>query len=177
MSKVFGLQFGTGNPQVNAGLSPTFVMFRTQGISTYPGNVADVTGPTILELGVSSGFYTFQYAPSPTFIVAFIADGGAALSTADRYITGILDPVAATDEKLGNLNDDIGGTLAEPNSVLGFAKRAYGMLEGEALFTKATAIWTYYSKGSTFLSMGFSNIIFTKQLTNTVSIATKTPGP
>jgi hypothetical protein len=175
MSKVFGLQFGSGNPQTNAGLSPTFIMFRAQGISTYPAGVTDMIGPTISEMGVSSGIYTFQFAPSPTFIIAFTADGGAALATADRYVTGILDPIAAVDEKVGNLEDDIGGTMVEPNSVLGFAKRAYGFNEGEALFNKGTGVWTYQSKGSTALLMGFSNIIFTKQLTNTVSVATKKP--
>jgi hypothetical protein len=130
-------------------------------------------------MGVSSGIYTFQYAPSPTFMVIYTADAGPALPSPDRYVTGVLDPIAAVDEKVGNLNDNIGGTLVEPNSVLGFVLRNYAMQEGDALFNKGSGVWTYFSKasGNTNLSLGASNIIFTKQLTNTASSATKVPGP
>lgn len=177
MSKVWGLQFGSGNPQVNAGLTPTLSFFRAVGISTYPAGITDMVGPTISELGVSSGIYTFQFPPSPTFTIFFTADGGAGLSTSDRYVTGVLDPIAAVDEKVGTIDDSIGGTLVEPATIMGFAKREYGFSEGNALFNKGTGVWTYYSKGSTALSMGFTNTLFTKQLTNTISVATKVPGP
>lgn len=176
MSKVYGLKFGSGNPQVTSGLTPTFIFFRAVGISTYPAGITDMIGPTISELGISAGFYTFQYAPSPTFAIFFNVDGGTALSTIDRYITGVLDPIQSVDEKVGNLEDNIGNgaSMTEPNSVLGLLKRSYAFQEGNASFIKGTAIWTYYAKGSTSLNIGFSTALFSKQLTNTISQATKT---
>lgn len=174
MSKVWGLIFGTGNPQTNAGLSPTLTMFRAIGISTYPSGVTDIIGPTISELGSSSGIYTFQYPPSATYSVFFVADGGSGLSSTDRYLRGVIDPIAAVDEKVGTPVDAIGGTLADPETIFALTKRAYGWLEGNKEFDKAAALWTVFSKGSTFLAMGASTILMTKTLTNTVSEATST---
>lgn len=173
MSKVFGLAFGSDNPQVNAGLTPTLFLFRAIGISTYPSGVTDIMGPTIAELGVSSGFYTFQFAPSPTFSIFFTADGGTALATSDRYVSGVIDPIAAVDEKVGTTVDSIGATNVDPNTIFAMTKRLYAMLEGNATFIKNTGLWNYYAKGSTALEIGFSTLLFQKTLTNTVSQATK----
>lgn len=176
MSKVFGLKFGAGNPQTNAGLSPTLFFFRAIGISTYPGGVTDMVGPTIAELGVSSGFYTFNFAPSATFAVFFVADGGTGLAGADRFVSGVLDPIQAVDEKVGTNQDDIGNgaSMTDPLTIMAITKRLYAFTEGQAVFAKGSGVWSVFAKGSTILSMGASTLLMTKQLTNTVSQATKT---
>ena len=160
MAKTFYIQFGSGNPQSYAGLSPTFITFVTEGGT-------NITGPTISEIGASVGLYKFSYAPAATFSIAFTADGGSALADTDRYITGALDPVAVVDQKIGASVDSFGSTSVDPTSVYGLLNRIQEILEGDANFSKSTGIWTLYNRGST-------TILRTKTLTNSVSTVTKT---
>src|SRR6267142_5896026 len=164
MGKVYALNFGSGNPQVNAGLSPTLFIFRAIGISTYPNGVTNIIGPTVIELGVSSGFYTFTYDPSPTFAIFFVADGGSALISPDRYVKGVLDPIQSVDVKVGTNLDDIGNgsSAIDPITVMGLVKRLYAFNEGQATFVKGTALWSVYAKGSTVLNMGASTLLMQK---------------
>lgn len=157
-NKTYVLQFGSGDPRLFTGLSPTFLIFSTSLGST------SMTPPGISEVISGSGFYTFSYGP--TISISFLSDGGAALSSADRYVTGVLDPIQAVDQTVGQPYDSYGSTLLDPSSVLGYLKRNLEFNEGNAIFTKSTGIWDVYSRGSTTL-------LFEKQLANNVTSATK----
>lgn len=157
MANNWYLAFGTGNPAVNTGLSPTFIQFNLDGLTAIPA-------PGITETPAASGFYRFQY--TPTLSVNFLADGGAALSDADRYVKGALDPSMVLSNEIGTLADSIGSTAVDPTTLLGFAKRNQEFEEGNATFDKSTGIWDVYSRGSTTL-------LAEKTLTNTTAQATK----
>lgn len=155
--KTYWLQFGSGNPTDNTGLAPTFIQFYTQAGAT-------VAPPGITEIFTGSGLYRFQYAP--TLSIVFVADGGALLSNSDRYVTGVLDPIQAVDEVLGQTSDSFGSTSVDPGSAMGYLKRALEFNEGNADFQKATGVWSISSRGS-------STLLRTKTLTNNITEADK----
>jgi hypothetical protein len=155
--KTYWLRFGSGNPADNTGLAPTLIYFFTQ-------NGATLAAPGITEMMAGSGLYRFQYAP--TLSIVFVADGGNTLTGASRYVTGVLDPIQAVDEKVGTTGDSFGSTSADPSSVLGYLKRVQELFEGDAVFTKATGVWSIYSRGS-------STLLRTKTLTNNLTEAEK----
>lgn len=158
MAKTYWLAFGNGNPASNTGLSPTFTVFAG-------GDGASLaTPPGITEIPAASGLYRFIYGP--TNAIVFTVDGGAALSSSDRYIGGVLDPIQAVDEKVGTTADSFGSTSADPGSMFGYLKRNQEFHEGDAIFTKSTGVWDVYSRGS-------STLLMEKTLTNTNSLATK----
>ena len=160
MAKDYWLVFGQGDPRVNTGLSPTFLIFETStGASTAP--------PTINEPGVSTGLYHFQYGATAS--IAFLVDGGAILASSDRYIRGVLDPVQATDQTIGGVlgTDSFGSTSVDPTTLFGYAKRMLEFSEGNAVFNKSLGTWDIYSRGS-------STLLREKTLTNTTTSATKT---
>jgi hypothetical protein len=158
MSKIYWLQFGSGDPSTKTGLTPTLSLFANFG-----GTL--ITGPGVTEVPALSGLYQFTYGPTNSII--FKADGGSILADSDRYIVGVLDPIQAVDEKVGTTTDSFGSTAADPTTLYGFAKRNQEFLEGNATFTKSTGIWSVASRGS-------STVIATKQLSNTTTLATKT---
>jgi hypothetical protein len=158
MAKQYVLKFGSGDPTAYTGLAPTMTVFSAGGLTS-------LVGPGISEIIAGQGLYFFSYGPTQS--ITFKADGGAALAAGDRYIVGVLDPLQAVDEKLGNLTDSYGSTSADPGSVLGYLKRNQEFQEGNAVFTKSTGIWDIYSRGSTTL-------LREKALTNTTSAAGKT---
>lgn len=155
--KTYYLKFGSGDPSTYTGLSPTLVIFSANGLTS-------VTAPGITETPVGSGLYSFQYGP--TISTVFKADGGAALSSSDRYICAALDPIQAVDEKVGTMNDSYGSTSIDPTTIFGYVKRNLEFNEGNAIFDKSTAVWDIYSRGS-------STLLREKTLTNTVTEATK----
>jgi hypothetical protein len=157
--KTFWLQFGTGDPREFGGLSPTLIAMYDQTGVTY-------VGPTITEIGVSSGLYKFAATTSQSLSIIFLADGGATLADADRYVTGVLDPIASVDMRLGFLGDSFGSTSVDPTTAIGYLKRLVEWLEGNAIFNKSTGIWTVSSRGS-------STTLAAKTLTNTSSQAGK----
>lgn len=165
MAKTFWVQFGSGNPQTFAGLTPTFVIFE----GYIPGlGGTTLPSPSIVEAGVSIGLYVFQYEPSPTFAIGFTVDGGSSISSSgDRYVSGALDPIAAVDERVGGFTDSFGSSAMDPTTVAGYLKRLQELLEGDAVFAKGNAQWAISSRGS-------STLLRTKNLTNTVTSATKT---
>ncbi len=158
MAKTFVLQFGSGDPRSFSGLTPTFIIF-----STSLGNTA-MTAPGISEVITGSGFYDFVYGP--TISISFLADGGSGLAVTDRYITGVLDPIQAVDQTIGQPYDSFGSTNVDPGTVIGYSKRNLEYNEGNAIFNKATGVWDVYSRGS-------STLLFEKQLANNTSQATK----
>jgi len=163
MSKTYFLAFAstTGNPNINTGLSPTFISFRS---NVSGQSFISATPPGITEIPGATGMYYFQFGP--TLPVVWIADGGAFLSGSSRYITGSLDPIQSVDEKMGTLSDSFGSTSVDPQSALGYLKRLVENFEGAAVFTKSTGTWAVYSRGS-------SALLFQKTLTNTTTSATK----
>lgn len=122
---VYFLQFGSGDPSTNSGLSPTFTVFKDVA-----GN--DITPPSIAEIS-TSGIYGFTF--SPTLAITFVCDGATTgLSSTDRYITGGLDP------SIGDTTALIGDNASDPTSVFGFLKRLQELQEGEETYTKATGV-------------------------------------
>lgn len=159
MSYKFALRFGSGNPQDTAGLSPTFILFRDE-------TGADKTPPSVTEVGASSGLYYFNYEPSATFTIFFIADGGSAITDDSvRYVSGSLDPVAAVDRSLGFSSDSY-GTTAVPSNIFGFVKRLEEYWRADATFNKSNGVWEQYASGS-------STLLFSKTLSNSTSEVTK----
>jgi hypothetical protein len=158
MAKSYYLKFGSGDPASYSGLTPTFVIFSANGLTS-------LTPPGVTELPAGSGLYFFSYGP--TVSIVFKADGGNSLSSGDRYIVGALDPVQAVDEKVGTTSDSFGSTAADPTTLMGYAKRNQEFQEGNASFNKSTAKWDIYSRGS-------STLLIEKSLTNTLTSATKT---
>lgn len=157
--KTYYLKFGSGDPANYTGLSPTLSVFSDRGIST-------IAGPGITEAPSGSGFYQFNFSPGPSQSIIFKADGGAALVSGDRYITGVLDPIQSVDEKVGSSIDSFGSTSVDPSTLYGLMKRNREFHEGNAVFTKSTGIWDVYSRGS-------SALLVEKTLTNTVTAANK----
>lgn len=141
MSKTYTLQFGDGDPAVNTGLSPTFVIFQLLGGST-------LAPPSITEPD-SDGIYQFTYGP--TLPIKFKIDGGAGLAAADRYITDQLDPIQAVDQVIGSVDSSFGSTSADPTTVMGHLKRNQEFNEGDATYVKSTGKWQISSRGASTL--------------------------
>lgn len=155
--KTYYLKFGSGDPALFSGLSPTMTVFSAGGFTA-------VTAPGITESVSDPGIYVFYYGPTTSII--FKADGGSGLASGDRYISGALDPLQAVDEKIGTIQDSFGSTSIDPSTVLGYLKRLQEWNEGNAIFTKATGIWQVFTRGS-------SVMIASKALTNTTTNANK----
>lgn len=159
MSQFFNIQFGSGNPADNTGLSPTFIFFGAPLLGT------TLPPPGVTEYLAGSGHYGFVYGT--TTPIQFTIDGGAALASSDRYVSGTLDPVQTVDTRLGFVTDSFGSTGTDPSTVLGYLRRNLEWLEGNAEFSKASGAWSVYSRGS-------STLLKVKTLTNTSSAAGKT---
>lgn len=142
-AKNYLLKFGGGNPSSFSGLSPTFITFEIG--PTLPWTT--ITSPGITEISMGSGLYTFAY--QATLPIAFVADGGAALSSGDRYITGILDPIQAVDTYVGFPGDSIGSTNIDPTTLFGYSSRNQEFEEGLAYFDKSTGTWLIKTRGGT----------------------------
>lgn len=160
-NKTYWLKFGPDDPRSYTGLSPTFLVFQTEGGGT-------LAAPGITErIAGSSGTGLYQFSHESTLSIAFLVDGGATLTIATRYITGVLDPVQAVDNKIGYNTDSFGNASIDPTTVMGFVKRLQEFLEGDANFNKVSGQWTILDRtGGVTLAQ--------KTLTNTSTQATKT---
>ena len=165
MPKTYYLKFGSGDPRSFTALSPTFVIFNANGVT------AMSNPPGISELPSGSGIYQFIHNATTyygaTIPYVFLADGGSSVAAGDRFISGVLDPVQAVDQTIGQTADSFGSTSADPTSLLGYAKRNMEVNEGDATFIKSTGVWSLSNRGSTTL-------LRTKTLTNTTTSAGKT---
>lgn len=160
MSVRYGLTFGSGDCRNFSGLSPTFVLFVTEGGSL-------LTPPSISEIGTTTGLYYFTYTPSATFTIFFQVDAGAAVSDPSlRYVKGNLDPVSTVDRYLG-FTDDSFGTTAVPTSIYGFVKRLDQLWKADGSFSKTTGIWQQYAQGT-------STLLFQKTFANSSAQVLKT---
>lgn len=158
MAKQYIVRFGSGSPASFSGLSPTLSLF-----CSVPGG-STLVGPTITEIPAATGLYTFAYAP--TLPIAFVVDGGGSLSSTDRFVVGVLDPIQAVDDKVGFSFDSIGSTAVDPTTLLGYVKRALEFWEGDGSFNKTTGAWEIYSRGS-------STLLRSKVLSNSSGDITK----
>ncbi len=158
MAKNFVVQFGTGNPTLRTGLTPTFTIFKTVGGS-------NITAPGVTEIPTSSGLYYFTYGP--TSAIAFVLDGGSSITdTSIRYLTGQLDPVQAVDESIGVSGDSYGSTSVDPTTIFGYVKRLREFNEGNSTFDKSSGVWDIYTRGS-------SAELVQKTLTDASGVVTK----
>jgi hypothetical protein len=157
--KNYLLRFGQNNPANYTGLSPTFTVFAFLPSGTL------TTPPGITESPAGTGLYSFGWTAT-TLPVAFKCDGGATLSSTDRFIVGILDPVDAVDEKIGWLTDSFGTTATDPTTLLGYARRNQEVEEGDADYLKASGVWSVSSRGASVL-------LFEKTLVNNSGSVTK----
>jgi hypothetical protein len=154
MAKSYALTFGSGDPRTWTGLAPTFLIFYSPTLGT------TLPPPGISEVLAGSGFYNFSYGPTTS--IQFLVDGAGSLSSSDRYIKGILDPIQAVDQSVGQVTDSFGSTNVDPATLLGYAKRNLEFNEGNKVYTKATGIWDVSSRGSSIL-------LREKSLTNTTT--------
>ena len=157
MSTRLGIVFGSGDSRLFSGLTPTFVIFVTEGGTA-------MTAPPIVEIGSGTGLYYFTYEPSPTFTIFFQADGGSSVVDG-RWIKGSLDPIVAVDQKIGFAQDSYGSTVGA-TSIFGLAKRINELWQADATFSKTTGTWNQFAKGT-------STLLFSKILTNTTGSVTK----
>lgn len=158
--KNYVIRFGSNAPSTYSGLSPTFILF-----TSVPGGTLQVA-PSIAQIPTNTGLFTFPYQPA-TFPIAYILDGGGSLPASERYIAGILDPLQAVDERIGNTWDSIGSTNTDPVTVTGFLMRNQEVQEGTATFDKTTGIWSVLSRGTSAIAL------FSRTLTNLVGSVTK----
>lgn len=155
----YWLVFGSGNPALKSGLSPTFITF-------VDGTGATLAPPSITETYVGTGLYKFSY--EATLTIAFTCDGATTgLSTSDRYIVGVLDPQDWMGQRLGFTTSTFGNNTTDPGTVFGFLKRAQETWEGNENYAKATGILDIYSRGS-------STLLRSKTISDTASDVTKT---
>lgn len=189
MAKNYLVVFGSGSPATNTGLAPTFTVFKTT-----PGGV-NATPPGITEIPTATGLYYFTYGPTNT--IGFVIDGATTgLSSSNRYVPGVLDPLDAVDEqltalgstilmgmtstgnsllfgissidaRLGATTSSFGATSTDPGTVFGYLKRAQEFDEGNSTFNKSSGVWSIFSRGS-------STQIASKTLADSAGTVTKT---
>ncbi len=157
--KTFSLQFGSGDSRLNSGLTPTFLIFYSPTLGQ------TLSPPGITEMLAGSGFYNFIAGTTAT--IEFLAFSGGSLSATDAFIKGVLDPVLAIDQQIGQPTDSFGSTLTDPSTLFGHANRRQEWDEGAARFNKLTSTWDVYSRGS-------STLLQEKTLSNSSSLASKT---
>lgn len=159
ITKTFGLRFGSGSPTLYVGLGPTFVRW----IGLPEGET--LASPFVFTLATNPGIYYFTAALS-TFAISFVCDGGAGLSSSERYIDGIIDPIATVGDRVGYETSSYGSTSADPSTLFGYVRRAQEVSEGDATFDKSSGVWNVFARGGTLL-------LFQRDFTNAGSLVTK----
>lgn len=189
MAKTYWVSFGNTLISTFSGLSPTFIQFWNASGST-------ITPPAISEIGSSSGLYKFTYTPTVSigFVIdgfttmlssseRFIAgsldpsdniDGfmGTTLLGIGATIAGIGNTLSAIGSSsnilalIGSTGSTFGGVGTDPLDLFGYMKRAQEFWEGNDSFSKATGVWSIYSRGASYQ-------IQSKTLSNDVTGVTK----
>jgi len=165
--KFYALRFGSDNLANYTGFSPTFTIFHS-----IPGSSFSVTAPSISESGPGEGLYVFGWTAT-TFPILFKVDGGASLVATARYLTGVLDPVQAVDEKIGWLTDSFGSTAVDPTTLMGYAKRGQEFNEGVGSFNGQSSLWTVQSRSVAAGVTTTPTTLVTHTLTNSSGTVTK----
>ncbi len=156
--KWYQLNFGGDvDPSTVTGLTPTFTQFR---------NIA--TGATVSPPGITelfSGAYFFLYDVPVGTQIAFLCDGGNAL-TSGRYLRSDLTALQGMDVVVGSTASSIGSTSTDPGTLMGHMMRNQEFNEGLASFDKSSGIWTIQTRGGTTIQ--------TRTLANTSASVSKT---
>lgn len=157
MAKNYILQFGSGNPTLMAGISPTFLRF-----TTVPGG-ASTTFPGITAIPTNPGLFYFTYGPTNS--IAFVIDGATTgLTNADRYISGNLDPNDAINEQVSDLGTTLIGygttavALGTTNIALGMTNVALGassIAQGNTILAGLSGL----ASGITVIVVGVSGLL------------------
>ena len=140
---------GTGNPQNFAAFSPSFISFcKFDGSTLAP--------PGITQPTTNQGLFQFTYSPS--FVIAFIIDGGASIAaTSGRYVSGSLSPLDYLDTTLnaiGNTAIALGTTtvaLGTTTVALGTTAVSWGSATGSTLVAQGS---TVVAIGNTLAAIG-----------------------
>lgn len=155
--KNYVVAFGSGDPSLKTGLTPTFTVFSVIGSGA-------TTPPGITEIPSATGLYYFTYEPLSA--IAFVIDGGTSLLSTDRFVYDVLDPIQAVDERVGTTGDTVGSTSADPSTIFGYVKRLQEFDEGNSTFSKTTGNWLVKTRGNTLLA--------SKTLTDSGGVVSKT---
>lgn len=147
MAQNYFFKFGSGQPSVYAGLSPTFIAFiKADGTSLAP--------PGISQIGTSLGLYTFAYGVTQS--ISFVIDGATTgLASSDRYVFGAIDPSDRISE-FGTSILAFGTTcvaLGTTNVALGTSNIALGTTN-VALGTTSVAL------GTTTVALGTTTVSY-----------------
>lgn len=170
-AKVYWLKFGAGDPRTYTGLTPTFLQFYDSTGQTYaPPSISEIKYGGV----TASGVYGFSYliGISTQNSIYFLVSSVTTFSTAaDGFISGVLDPVLATDQQIGSTAvSSIGSTSVDPSNIYGYLKRIQELLEGDSVFTAATGNWLMYNR----TSLGSTTLLRSKTVVNQGSQVTKT---
>ncbi len=155
--KTYYVRFGSGDPRTYSGLAPTFLTFNTYGTGVTPPGITSVIGAT--------GYYAFQYGV--TTPIAFLIDGATTgLATADRYVSGSIDPMDRSDEygttlvAIGTSNIALGTTAV----AIGTSLTAFGVTSLAYSFSLLSLGNTSVAIGSSLTALGVTSIAYSSSL-------------
>jgi hypothetical protein len=92
---------------------------------------------------------------------------GASFNIMGTSISGLGSSIVAGFSSIGSITDSFGSTSADPTTVFGYLKRTLEFNEGNSTYTKATNVWSIYSRGS-------STLLINKTLVDNSTQTTKT---
>lgn len=118
-----------------------------------PADRIDEYGNTLIAMGTSAA-----------------ALGSTLLSTLNALgstLSGIGNTSGNLAALVGNTSSIFGSTLADPTTLFGYLKRSQEIQEGNNVYTKATGIFQFYSRGS-------STLLTNKTISDSSSTTTKT---
>jgi hypothetical protein len=160
MAKTYWLRFGSGDPRVYGGLSPTFLIFKDS-------SGTNVTPPAISEVsGTSTGLYAFTWGTTTS--IGFLADAATTSpGTTGRYVSGSLDPVDRMDEvgttlvAIGTTLNAIGTTgiaIGTTGIAIGTTAVSYGLLNFGLGTTNVALGTTNSALGTTNVALGTTSV-------------------
>lgn len=146
-----------------------------QGVSILAFGVSSLAlGVSNIALGVSNlalGFTNFGFGVSIYAGLGAQGVGFTGLGTTLLAIGNTVGAIGVTTSAfaalIGNASSSFGSTSVDPTTVFGFLIRAQEFREGNSVYTKATGILDFYSRGS-------STLLREKTISDTSTQTTKT---
>ncbi len=193
MARDYWAAFGGGSLGAKSGLSPTFITFINgfgSGIAapaiTEPASKGlykfsyDTTQTIAFVLdgattGLASGdrFVSGTIEAQDNFGITLSAVSvsllamGVSATARGATLLGIGNTTAAYGSLIGGTLSSFGSTSSDPVDMFGMMKRFQELLEGNQVYTKATGILDFYSRGS-------STLLREKTVSDTSTSTTKT---
>lgn len=163
--------FGVFDPQDTMGstlvaVSASLIALGNSNIALGMSNVA--LGNSNIALGmtnVSIGTTGVGYGAS-NFLL--LNNMGSTVIAIGSTVSGLGISLAGVASLIGSASDSFGSTSADPTTLFGFLRRAQEMAEGNQVYTKATGILQFFSRGS-----GTSTMLRQKTVTDTTTTTTK----